>query len=159
MSIAIDKNGTSLICNNNKEINNKEVNMREREPKKTEDAPAHVSPVSNKMEKERGELQTFGEFENVSLSDVEMGKLSEFLKASFPTLNGNCQAALQEYIEAISAWQASHQKSYSNHYAEIRRWILRDRQRGTIPGVAVSAPTKAKKQSSYEEDMALLASL
>jgi len=162
LKVRCEKKGNGISQVTQKYANssiNKEILLSGSKKREREEAHALASPTSSVII-ERGEVQVFGEFLNVSLSDGEMVKLSEFLNVSFPTLNGNCHAALQEYIEAMSAWQISKNVSLKNHYAEIRRWILHDKQKGIIPGAGVvSPPTKSKKTSSYEDDMLLLASL
>lgn len=59
----------------------------------------------------------YGEYENVLLSDEDLGKL----KAEFPN-------DWQERIERLSSYMASTGKSYKNHLATIRNWAKRDRQ-------------------------------
>lgn len=82
------------------------------------------TPTSNKDNKKkesgetralRGELLTFGEFENVKLSQAEVDKLKAL-----------CPGGYLEYIERLSGYMASKGKRYKNHYATIRNWIRRD---------------------------------
>ncbi len=56
----------------------------------------------------------YGEYQNVLLSDEEMGKL----KAEFPDY--------QEWIERVSGYCASTGKSYKNYLAAIRNWSRKE---------------------------------
>lgn len=59
----------------------------------------------------------YGEYKNVLLSDEDMDKL----RAEFPDW--------QNRIERLSAYMASHGKSYKNHLATIRNWARKDAEK------------------------------
>jgi predicted phage replisome organizer len=60
----------------------------------------------------------YGEYNNVLLTDDELDKL----KAEYP----DCE----DRIERLSAYIASHGKSYKSHYATIRNWARKDAEKG-----------------------------
>ena len=59
-----------------------------------------------------------GEYNNVLLTDEELEKL----KAEYPDW--------QERIERLSSYVASTGKSYKSHYATIRNWARKDKEKG-----------------------------
>ena len=85
----------------------------------------------NKKEKVRHQ---YGTYKNVLLSDDEMEKL----KTEFPL-------DWEERIENVSAYCASHGKSYKDYLATIRNWARHDRPNG-----------KNDVRSGYEQAMKLL---
>lgn len=77
-----------------------------------------------------------GEYQNVLLSDEELGKLQE----AFPDW--------EERIERLSGYIASTGKKYKSHYATIRNWAKKDQQAQPIQRQATPA---YRKQSKAEE--------
>lgn len=70
-------------------------------------APPPSKPADNK--------KAYGEFNNVLLSDQELGKL----KADYPD---RCY----DYIEKLSSYIERTGKKYKSHYATIKAWIRQD---------------------------------
>lgn len=60
--------------------------------------------------------RTFGEFENVRLTDAELDKLMSRWPAS----------QVEKEIEALSAYMRSKGKRYADHYATLLNWLKRD---------------------------------
>ena len=67
--------------------------------------------------REQEERTAYGSFLNVFLSGEDYKKLH----TDFPECD--------EYIERLSSYMASKDKTYPNHAATIRSWILQDRNR------------------------------
>lgn len=65
--------------------------------------------------KEQEERTAYGSYKNVFLSDDEYRNLAADFK--------ECD----EYIERLSVYMASTGKSYSNHAATVRKWIMQDK--------------------------------
>ena len=61
---------------------------------------------------------TYGEYNNVLLSDPELDKLKE----DYPKL-------YEKYIERLSSYIEQTGKAYKSHYATIKTWIRRDNER------------------------------
>lgn len=83
---------------NNKDIDNKELN--------------------NKRDKKGSPRRTYGQYDNVFLTDEELAKLKE----EFPDW--------QERIDRLSAYISQSGKKYANHLATIRNWARRDQEQG-----------------------------
>lgn len=62
----------------------------------------------------------YGEYRNVLLTDEELDKL----KAEYPDW--------EDRIERLSSYVASTGKSYKSHYATIRNWAKKDREKGVV---------------------------
>ena len=71
-----------------------------------------------KRNKEIKNKRIYGEYQNVKLTDEELEKL----KNEFPV-------DWQERIENVSAYCASHGKTYKDYLATIRNWARKDRPR------------------------------
>lgn len=67
-------------------------------------------------------LPALGRYENVFLSEAELGAL----QTEFPD-------QWQQYIERLSEYMASTGKAYKNHIATIRRWAAADEQKSGFP--------------------------
>ena len=76
-----------------------------------EDIEPSPAPVPTKPSKHK-----HGEYNNVLLTDEELGKL----KSEYPDW--------QERIERLSSYVASTGKSYKSHYATIRNWARKDNE-------------------------------
>lgn len=79
------------------------------------------------------EINFYGRYENVILSDKEM----ETLKSDFP-------ADYQYMIEHLSEYMASTGKTYKNHLATMERWKKEDmkKEQGTGKGYSYNANFK-----------------
>lgn len=99
---------TPYICTPEKEIEKKLERKKERET----DAPSASAPGKSPRHK-------YGQYENVLLSDEDMGKL----KAEFP-------ADWEARIERLSEYIASKGAKYKNHLATIRAWARKDTTTG-----------------------------
>lgn len=90
----------------------------------------------DKKEIDKEKRHKYGEYNNVLLSDEEMGKL----KSEFPDW--------KERIERVSAYCASTGKSYKNYLATIRNWARKDK-----PVVVDELPTyDAKNNVTMSEE-------
>jgi len=139
MSISMDKN-----VSHDHDLKQERINKKEREGEGEPQERQSEQPPAPPVLPSRNSFPVFGEFQNVHLSEIEQKKLLEYLKASFPTLNGKADIALHGLIESMSAWQINHpERPISNHYAGLRSWIDADRKKGIVPG------QPAKK---YEKD-------
>lgn len=102
------------ICTPEKEI---EIEKKlERKKKREIDAPS--APASGKSPRHK-----YGQYENVLLSDEDMGKL----KAEFP-------ADWEQRIERLSEYMASKGTKYKNHLATIRAWAKKDKDKEAKAG-------------------------
>lgn len=81
--------------------------------------------------------QTYGEFQNVLLTDDELEKL----KAAFPDW--------QERIESVSGYMAKTGKTYANHYAALKSWEMKENQARPIVYPAQGKPSKAEELDSF----------
>lgn len=81
--------------------------------------------------------QTYGEFQNVLLTDDELEKL----KAAFPDW--------QERIESVSGYMARTGKTYANHYAALKSWEMKENQARPIVYPAQGKPSKAEELDSF----------
>lgn len=79
----------------------------------------------------------YGEYNNVLLSDEEIGKL----KAEIPNY--------QRYIESLSSYMMSTGKTYKSHLATIRNWARKD-------GVKPSKPETEEERIRREQNEQLL---
>ena len=76
-----------------------------------------ITDTVTNSKKNNAQKHKYGEYENVLLTDDEYLKLQEL----FPDLN--------ERIERLSEYVASTGKSYKSHYATIRSWSRKERQK------------------------------
>ena len=86
------------------------------EDKELEEDIISDSGESAPTKKKRAVRHKYGEYNNVLLTDEQMAKL----QAEFPDW--------PERIERLSAYMASHGKSYKDHLATIRNWAKKDQQ-------------------------------
>lgn len=86
------------------------------EDKELEEDNLSDSIESAPAKKKRAVRHKYGEYNNVLLTDEQMAKL----QAEFPDW--------QDRIERLSAYMASHGKSYKDHLATIRNWAKKDQQ-------------------------------
>ena len=77
----------------------------------------------NKSISKKSPRHKHGEYQNVLLSDDDLGKL----KAEFP-------ADWDQRIQRLSEYMASSGKSYKNHLATIRNWARRDKPAAKAAG-------------------------
>lgn len=82
--------------------------------------------------------QTYGEFQNVFLTDDELEKL----KGAFP-------ADWQERIESVSGYMARTGKTYANHYAALKGWEMKENQARPILYPAQPKKTKADELNDF----------
>lgn len=82
--------------------------------------------------------KSYGEFNNVILSDEELSKL----KTDVPDY--------ERFIEELSNYMARTAKTYKSHYATIKAWYRRDIQNGKQQG------TLSAKSDSKDYDMDIL---
>lgn len=82
--------------------------------------------------------QTYGEFQNVLLTDDELEKL----KGAFP-------ADWQERIESLSSYMKSTGKKYESHYATLKRWEMKENQARPIIYPTQGKPSKAEEMDSF----------
>lgn len=85
-----------------------------------ESKPKKTKPVKHK----------YGEYNNVLLTDEELGKLKEEY------------ADWQDRIERLSSYVASTGKSYKSHYATIRNWARKDTE-------SKQQPVKTKNMNNF----------
>lgn len=105
---------TPYICTPEKEI---EIEKKlERKKEREIDAPSAPAPGKSPRHK-------YGQYENVLLSDEDMGKL----KAEFP-------ADWEARIERLSEYIASKGAKYKNHLATIRAWAKKDKDKEAKAG-------------------------
>ena len=71
----------------------------------------------------RSEKQTFGDFQNVQLTENEYARLSELYGTQLP-----------QTISSLSSYMASTGKHYRNHYATLFRWCQQDIQKAKNQG-------------------------
>ena len=74
--------------------------------------------LKNKRDKKGSPRRTYGQYDNVLLTDEELTKLKE----EFPDW--------QERIDRLSAYISQSGKKYANHLATIRNWARRDQEEG-----------------------------
>jgi hypothetical protein len=72
---------------------------------------------SSKPKRQKPSKHKYGEYKNVLLTDEELSKL----QAEFPDW--------EDRIERLSSYVASHGKSYKSHYATIRNWARKDKEK------------------------------
>ena len=82
--------------------------------------------------------QTYGEFQNVLLTDDELEKL----KGAFP-------ADWQERIESVSGYMARTGKTYANHYAALKGWEMKENQARPILYPSPPKKTKAEELNDF----------
>lgn len=105
---------TPYICTPEKEI---EIEKKlERKKEREIDTPSAPAPGKSPRHK-------YGQYENVLLSDEDMGKL----KAEFP-------ADWEQRIERLSEYMASKGTKYKNHLATIRAWAKKDKDKEAKAG-------------------------
>ena len=106
-----EKNGT-LYYSNEKQNDNENDNEN--------DVSSHDSSnESSKPKKQKPIKHKYGEYKNVLLTDDELEKL----KAEY--------SDWEDRIERLSSYMASHGKSYKSHYATIRNWARKDKEKQT----------------------------
>lgn len=93
---------------------------------------------SEKTPKAKPVRHKYGPYQNVLLSDVDMGKV----KNEFPN-------DYDERIERLSEYMASTGKSYKNHLATIRNWAKRDRT--VVPSKSGQASVKREAMPNWQE--------
>lgn len=71
----------------------------------------------------RSEKQTFGDFQNVQLTENEYARLSELYGTQLP-----------QTISSLSSYMASTGKHYRSHYATLFRWCQQDIQKAKNQG-------------------------
>ena len=76
-------------------------------------------PITKPKEEKK---KTYGEFENVKLTDKEFKSLQERLPNTY-----------KDYIERVSAYVAQSGKGYKSHYATILNWSRKDNQEQPKP--------------------------
>lgn len=104
-------------CRNLITTPDKAIPSDERKGKETKgkDTPLNP-PVSQSLQiSKTTEKKTYGEFQNVLLSEEEFQKLKD-----------KFGAAAEAMIEKLSAYMESRKKRYSSHYATILNWSRRD---------------------------------
>jgi predicted phage replisome organizer len=82
-----------------------------------------IDKDKNKSISKKSPRHKHGEYQNVLLSDDDLGKL----KAEFP-------ADWDQRIQRLSEYMASSGKSYKNHLATIRNWARRDKPAAKAAG-------------------------
>lgn len=75
------------------------------------------SDVTKPPKNQKPSKHKYGEYKNVLLTDEELKKL----QAEFPDW--------EDRIERLSSYVASHGKSYKSHYATIRNWARKDKEK------------------------------
>lgn len=98
----------------------------------TKELNTNISNTKDKPARHR-----YGEYNNVLLSDEEIGKL----KAEIPNY--------QRYIENLSSYMMSTGKTYKSHLATIRNWARKD-------GVKPSKPETEEERIRREQNEQLL---
>lgn len=98
----------------------------------TKELNTNISNTKDKPARHR-----YGEYNNVLLSDEEIGKL----KAEIPNY--------QRYIESLSSYMMSTGKTYKSHLATIRNWARKD-------GVKPSKPETEEERIRREQNEQLL---
>ncbi len=93
-------------------------NATEEERESDEDIRNKNNISSSTAKSKKPVKHKYGEYNNVLLTDNELDKL----KAEYPDLD--------DRIERLSAYIASHGKSYKSHYATIRNWARKDAEKG-----------------------------
>lgn len=88
----------------------------------------------NKNKREKPPRHSYGEYQNVLLSDADIEKL----KNEFPN-------DWQERIEAVSTYCKSFGKTYADYLATIRNWARRDKERNK------SSPPQESESSIFSE--------
>ena len=118
------------VCIQNEQVNTN-VQDNDNDNDYVNDNVIDLKRKNNKKEKVR---HKYGTYKNVLLSDEEMEKL----KTEFPL-------DWEERIENVSAYCASHGKTYKDYLATIRNWARHDKPSG-----------KNDVRSGYEQAMKLL---
>lgn len=85
-----------------------------------------------------GHKQTYGEFQNVFLTDEELKKL----KDAFP-------AGWLERIESLSSYMKSTGKKYESHYATLKRWEMKENQARPVVYPAQSKSSKVEEMNAF----------
>lgn len=99
-------------------INNDIDNDNDNDNDRTVDDSYHDSyHESSKPKRQKPSKHKYGEYKNVLLTDEELKKL----QAEFPDW--------EDRIERLSSYVASHGKSYKSHYATIRNWARKDKEK------------------------------
>ena len=107
-------------------------------PTATNGAETRVGSEPRKTSKGKKEpRRRYGEYQNVLLSDSDMGKL----KAEFPDW--------EERIERLSGYMESTGKSYKNHLATIRNWARSDKNRSKAPQSRSKAISSASENQGW----------
>ncbi len=117
----------------------------------------NIKNVKKEREDPPTQKQTFGEFENVYLTEAELSNLNKRYPNDY-----------LDKIEHLSAYLASSGKAYNNHYAVLLQWLAEDlakaqngggksdgNQRGYVQGYQKSyAPSRSRlmQEASYDID-------
>lgn len=78
---------------------------------------SYYSPNAGEAKPKKPEKHKYGEYNNVLLTDDELDKL----KAEYPDW--------QERIDRLSSYVASTGKAYKSHFATIRNWARKDKEK------------------------------
>lgn len=120
-------------------INTPDIDIEEeREGEKDSD----IDIISKSAKTKKPTKHKYGEYQNVLLTDDELGKL----KKEYPDW--------QERIERLSEYVASTGKAYKSHYATIRNWARKDQEQGKPYRRKEPVPSwieKPKKDNSWME--------
>ncbi len=112
-----------LLCDSNVTCNDTvtqcNATEKNREDKNRLDIDKNISDSVESAHAPKKKIQKhkYGEYDNVLLTDEEMEKL----KKEFPDID--------DRIEKLSSYVASTGKKYKSHYATIRNWAKRDKER------------------------------
>ena len=140
----------------NKQSTNTELTQSQQQYKK-EKKEKNIKNVKKEREDPLPQKQTFGEFENVYLTEAELSNLNKRYPNDY-----------LHKIEHLSAYLASSGKAYNNHYAVLLQWLAEDlakaqngggksdgNQRGYVQGYRKSyAPSSSRlmQEPSYDID-------
>lgn len=119
------------------------VNMPAETPKSDTETPqtklnyTKLNNTTLSKDKDTAQKKKYGEFQNVLLTDEELGKLKERYPKQFePT------------IERLSGYCEAHGKKYKSYYAAILNWIRRNGEnQGNSP------PREPRRQCSTDEEI------
>lgn len=131
---------SNALCKNVKSISQKckidYAEMSNRNSENVKPIPDINTDINTNI-KEKPARHRYGEYNNVLLSDEEIGKL----KAEIPNY--------QRYIESLSSYMMSTGKTYKSHLATIRNWARKD-------GVKPSKPETEEERIRREQNEQLL---
>jgi hypothetical protein len=113
---SVVKTGQSVDKNPKNDTETSQRKLKEIKVKETKEEKESVKEPSLTGLPEK---KIYGEFQNVILKDEEYEKLSERFSKEW----------VDEYIEKLSGYQQqskANAKKYTDHYATLRNWLLRD---------------------------------